>query len=112
LKSYDLFDSIISKLNIEGRISTASAYNDARNSLTGFKTKLNFGQVTVQFLKDYESNEGRRKNNFTIGIYLRHLRAIYNQAIERGIIDQKYYPFGKNRYQIKAPRNIKESFND
>jgi integrase/recombinase XerD len=106
----DLFDSIIKKLNIEGRISTASAYNDARNSLTGFKTKLKFGQVTVQFLKDYESRmKEEGKTISTIGIYLRHLRAIYNQAIERGIIDQKHYPFGKNRYQIKAPRNIKKA---
>ena len=45
----------------------------------------------------------------TIGIYLRHLRAIYNRAIENEIVDQKFYPFGKNRYQIKAPRNIKKA---
>lgn len=107
---YDLFNEVISKLNAEGRISTASAYNDAKNSLTGFKSKLTFKLITVQFLKDYEAQmKSEGKSISTIGIYLRHLRAIYNKAIEAGIVNQKYYPFGKNRYQIKAPRNIKKA---
>jgi integrase/recombinase XerD len=108
---YDLFDEIISKFNAEGRISTASAYKDARNSLAGYKAKLKFKQVTVQFLKNYEARmKEEGKTISTIGIYLRHLRAIYNQSNRKAaIIDQKYYPFGKNRYQIKAPRNIKKA---
>ena len=107
---YDLFDEIISKLNAEGRISTASAYKDARNSLAGYQTNLKFKQVTVQFLKNYEARmKEEGKNISTLGIYIRHFRAIYNRAIEKGIIEQKYYPFGKNRYQIKAPRNIKKA---
>jgi integrase/recombinase XerD len=109
-KVYDLFDEVISKLNSEERFSTALAYKDARNSLDGYKANLKFKQITVQFLKDYEKwmkEEG--KTISTIGIYLRHLRAIFNRAIEREIITQKYYPFGKNRYQIKAPRNIKKA---
>ena len=110
IEVYDLFDEVISKLNREGRISTASAYKDARNSLAGYKSKLNFKQITIQFLKDYEAQlKSEGKSISTIGIYLRHLRAIYNKAIEAAIIDQKYYPFGKNRYQIKAPRNIKKA---
>jgi integrase/recombinase XerD len=44
IEVYDLFDEVISKLNREGRISTASAYKDARNSLAGYKSKLNFKQ--------------------------------------------------------------------
>jgi len=107
---YDLFDEVITKLHAEGRISTASAYNDARNSLAGYKAKLQFKQVTVQFLKNYEARmKEEGKTISTIGIYLRHFRAIYNRAIEKGIIEQKLYPFGKNRYQIKAPRNIKKA---
>ena len=107
---YDLFDVVITKLNTEGRISTASAYKDARNSFAGYKSKLQFKQITVQFLKDYESRmKAEGKTVSTIGIYLRHLRAIYNRAIESRVVDQKFYPFGKNRYQIKAPRNIKKA---
>lgn len=71
---------------------------------------LTFPECTVDFLKEYESNMKREgKSISTIGIYLRHLRAIYNQAIQAGIVDQKRYPFGKNRFQIKAPGNIKKA---
>jgi integrase/recombinase XerD len=76
------------------------------------RRNLSFKQVTVQFLKDYEARTERVKAKpfQRLGIYLRHLRAIYNQSNRKAaIIEQKYYPFGKNRYQIKAPRNIKKA---
>jgi integrase/recombinase XerD len=46
----------------------------------------------------------------TIGIYLRPLRAIFNEAIEEGIIKrEKYYPFGKRRYRIPTSKNTKKA---
>lgn len=107
---YDFFERVISELNSEGRIGTANIYRDAYHSIKLFKSPLTFPQITVDFLKDYETDmKLNDKSISTIGIYLRHLRAIYNQAIEKGIVDQKSYPFGKNRFQIKAPRNIKKA---
>ena len=107
---YHLFDDIIEKLYTEGRIGSASVYNDARNSLKKFKPKLTFLQVNVQLLKEYDAKlKSEGKSISTIGIYMRHLRAVYNRAIEAEIIDQKYYPFGKNKFQIKAPLNIKKA---
>ena len=52
-------------------------------------------------------SEGRSLT--TISIYIRSLRSIYNQAIDADMVDRKYYPFGKNKYQPKAPRNIKKA---
>jgi integrase len=53
------------------------------------------------------------KNNksiSTVGIYLRPLRAIINEAIEEGKISREnHYPFGKRKYQIPASRNIKKA---
>ena len=49
------------------------------------------------------------KSYTTISIYVRHLRTIFNQAIDDDIIDRKLYPFGKNKCQPKAPRNIKKA---
>ena len=107
---YQLFDDTVSKLNSEGRIATATAYKNASQSLKRYKSKLNFTEVNVAFLKDYDSKlKSEGKSISSIGIYLRHFRAIYNKAIEQGIVNQKYYPFGKNKYQIKAPRNIKKA---
>jgi integrase/recombinase XerD len=107
---YALFDQKIDKLKSQEKISTSSIYNDAKNSLKRFKSKLNLMDVTSDFLKNYESymiSEGRSVT--TISIYIRSLRSIYNQAIDAEMVDRKYYPFGKNKYQPKAPRNIKKA---
>jgi integrase len=107
---YALFDQTISDLNSQGRVSTSRVYRDTRNSLMKFKSKLNIMEITPDFLKKYEIHMiSKGKSVTTVGIYLRHLRSIYNQAIDAEIIDRKYYPFGKNKYQIKAPRNIKKA---
>ena len=107
---YGLFDLTIEDLTIQGRMSTAQVYRDSRNSLKRFRSRLKVKEVTTDFLKKYESYMiSNGKSVTTIGIYLRHLRSIYNKAIDAEIIDRKYYPFGKNKYQIKAPRNIKKA---
>ena len=46
----------------------------------------------------------------TVGIKLRHLCPIFNEAIERGIIKkEKCYPFGRRKYRIPTSRNIKKA---
>jgi integrase len=46
----------------------------------------------------------------TQGIYLRSLRAIFNEAIADGIITkEKCYPFGRRKYQIPTARNVKKA---
>ena len=45
----------------------------------------------------------------TIGIYLRALRAIYNNAIVEVEVNAELYPFGKRRYQIPSGRNLKNA---
>ena len=49
------------------------------------------------------------KSPSTIGVYLRSLRTIANQAINDGIISRENYPFGRNRYVIPATLNIKKA---
>lgn len=107
---YALFDQKIDTLKSQGKISTSSIYHDAKGSLKRFKSKLNLMDVTSDFLKNYESymiSESRSVT--TISIYIRSLRSIYNQAIDDEMVDRKYYPFGKSKYQPKAPRNIKKA---
>jgi len=107
---YTMFQITIETLKSEGRISTANIYRDALTSFSKFKSNLTFKEVDIEFLKSYEkkmNTNGQSKS--TTGIYCRHLRAIFNKAIQADIIDQKSYPFGKTKYQIQAPRNIKKS---
>lgn len=45
----------------------------------------------------------------TVGIYGRHIRSVYNDAIENGIVKRDLYPFTKNRYTIPAGTNTKKA---
>lgn len=52
----------------------------------------------------------KKKSITTVGIYVRPLRAILNEAIEEGIISKEsHYPFSKRKYQIPSGKNIKKA---
>ncbi len=108
-------DNYIKQLSKDNRSGTADSYQCAYNSFKKYleskgRKRLNFGDVTPDWLKDYESwmleNE---KSNTTIGIYLRSLRTIINIAIEDGTLAREFYPFGKRKYQIPSGRNVKKA---
>ncbi len=105
------FDTYIKSLYDKGRVGTASSYKTTINSLNEFKKGLHVHDITLALLEDYETymlkNE---KSNTTIGIYLRQLRAIINQAIDAGLLSQDKYPFKK--YEIPASQNIKKALSD
>lgn len=107
---YKNLDIYISTLKSEGKVSTASIYESTFKSLKRFKKKLIFEEVTVKFLNDYEKWMLNSGNSITtVGIYLRSLRAIFNQAIDNGIVGKEIYPFKKKLFQIAAGRNIKKA---
>lgn len=66
----------------------------------------------MSYLNQYEQwmvNE-RKRSRTTVGIKLRSLRAVFNEAIENGIIRRdKSYPFGRRRYQLPTSRNVKKA---
>jgi integrase len=113
---FSAFETYIEYLSKEDRVSTAESYTCALNSLkkrqkSKHRKKLNFWDVTPDWLKDYEKwmlEEGRSRT--TIGIYLRSLRTILNNAISEGNLDRESYPFGKRKYQIPASSNKKKAF--
>lgn len=108
---YQFYDSKISKLKEYGKVGTASNYECSMNSLKTFSSKLSFREVTVEVLNEYERwflTKG--KSISTVGIYLRPLRAIINQAVVEGLISKEHhYPFGKGKYQIPSAKNIKKA---
>ncbi|MEI6950677.1 site-specific integrase [Paraflavisolibacter sp. H34] len=107
---HTLYEEYIGNLLREDRVGSASSYTNSMRSLDNFKKNLKFGDITPELLKDFEKwMIGRGNSISTVGIYLRPLRAIYNEAIAQGIVPRDYYPFGKRRYQIPASRNIKKA---
>lgn len=92
----------IKQLIREGRISTAISYHCSYVSLKKFRGDVSFTIITATYLKEYENwLKSQDISKTTIGIYLRPLRAIFNEAIEDSIIKrEKCYPFGKRKYRI------------
>lgn len=108
---YALYSLYIEKLISQGSIKTATGYKTALNSLKLYHPKLSFVDITPVFLKSYQKlllEQG--KSITTVGIYLRYLRSIYNEAISLGIRSKDVdYPFGKRKYVIPTGKNIKKS---
>ncbi|MBS0645436.1 MAG: site-specific integrase [Verrucomicrobia bacterium] len=105
------FDKYIQHLKHSGQIGTAISYNTTLNSINGFRKNLSLHDITPALLQDYETHllkDG--KSVSTVGIYMRQLRAIINQAIDANVISSDKYPFKK--YQIPAGRNIKKALSE
>ena len=106
-----MFFSCIKRLIKEERLGNAFNYQDTYNSIKKFKGNVLFTDITVSFLNQYEQwmlNKGRAIA--TVGIKLRPLRTVFNEAIEEGLIKrEKCYPFGRRKYQIPTGRNMKKA---
>ncbi len=117
LKSNDMFGSVLSAFdtyidNLDAeQTGTADNYRASITSLESYKKNLKFTDITPTFLKKYEKwmlTNGKSKT--TVGMYLRALRAVYNQQD----IDSKLYPFSrkandKNKYKIPKGSNKKKA---
>jgi integrase len=105
------FDDYIKKLKANDQIGTAISYQTTINSINDFKKNLQIHDITSGFLHEYEKhllNDG--KSISTVGIYMRQLRTIINQAISGGLMAMEKYPFKK--YEIPAGRNIKKALSE
>ena len=104
------FRIYIEKLQGEGRIGTASSYGCAISSLLKFQERISFSEITLDFLKKYERWMMTQGNSATsVGIYLRSLRTLVNEALRDGVVTLQQYPFGKSKYQIPKGQNIKKA---
>ncbi len=101
----------IKRLIREGRISTAVNYHCSWASLRKFRGNVRFEEITTSYLNHYEQQlREENKSKSTIGIYLRPLRAVFNEAAEVGLAKKdKSYPFGRRKYQIPSARKVKKA---
>lgn len=110
---YSCYEEKMQQLLNENRIGSYEAYLNSMVSLKSFRENLKFKDVTVNFLKKYEYFMlAKECSKSTIGIQLRHLRAIMNIAKYAGLITEAEYPFGRqkhNKYEIPSSRNVKKA---
>jgi integrase len=102
-------DDLFIQKNIElmemDRVGTAVVYQCTFKSLKLFHKDavLQPKDITISFLKRYQKWMIDKNNTYsTVGIYLRHLRAILNIAKKNSMLTEVDYPFGKDKFQIPS----------
>jgi integrase/recombinase XerD len=70
---------------------------------------ISFKEINEDFLKKLMSylKITRKNSPQTIANYLIVIRTIFNKAIREGIVDSKFYPFGKGKIIIRFPQSEK-----
>ena len=109
---FSLYEDHILKLKNNGDIGTAVWYSCSMNSVKSYRGKLQFKQVTADFLNNYEKWMLQNERSVTsVSMYTRALRAMFNRAIKANLISQEFYPFGDedDKYQIPVSKNIKKA---
>ncbi len=92
----ECFNFYVRMLKEQGRLRYAGMYEVSYNSFLKYAGTLDipFEDIDVAWLRRYETwmlKQGLAIN--TIGTRVRHLRAVFNMAIEHKVIDKENYPF-------------------
>lgn len=92
----ETFKQFMQRLSDEQRRGYMLSVKQLYNSLIAFNSHLNiyFSEIDMSFIRKYETwlrKSGLAEN--TIGIRFRTLRAIFNLAIENGVVKSEFYPF-------------------
>ena len=61
-----------------------------------------FSAVTVEWLQKCERLWSKNEKHFTIGMHMRNIRTLMNEAKRAGVIKESQYPFGKVCSEIKT----------
>jgi len=111
----DALKDRLQELTEKNRISTAITYQYTIKAIEDYlhsvnRKKLSFAEVTPEWLQSFEDwMTENGKSITTTGMFLRNLRTMVNQAIDKGSLPRENYPFSKNKYQIPAARNVKKA---
>ncbi|MBU2949705.1 site-specific integrase [Tamlana agarivorans] len=109
---FDFWKEQIEDKMLTGRTGSARVGKDTLRTLSQYykKSDLEFKEITPYFLNKFEIY--LRKRGYTdggLGVRMRELRALFNKAIENGIVDEKYYPFKKYKVSKFKSGNVKKA---
>jgi integrase len=123
------------RLTEQGDVSSAAVFNTTARSFERFaiykkittEKSLNVPMqiITKKMLQHYEAwmlqygKSAKKKGNpetaatiTTVGIFIRNIRTVFNEAVEAKVIDKDLYPFGKGGYTVPASANKKKALNE
>lgn len=102
----------IAQLNKAGRTGNAQVLVSTYNSFFQFVNdeSLTFQDLDYELLHQYEVFLRSKGNtNGGIGVKMRAIRSLYNQASKAGLVDEKYYPFKKFQISKFKSRSTKRA---
>ncbi|UUF15190.1 MULTISPECIES: site-specific integrase [Flavobacterium] len=104
------FKAKISNLKKEDRIGSMDMCRTVLNNLEKFNgTNISFETISVEWLKKFEKYLLIDKSYSTVGMHMREIRTIMNEAKKAGVIKDTQYPFGKDKYEIKTAEGQKKA---
>ena len=111
---YGFFEEADEYLRLLKKEGKYNRYVSDKPRVEGLKTflkgkKVSFEELDIGTLKAFKASlKGDKKLTERSAInYLIVIRTIYNLAIKKGLVEQRYYPFGHGKVQIKFPEVIK-----
>jgi integrase len=90
----DVFNERIEYYKSNEQINTGDIYTSTRNIITQFaKGDIYFESITLIWLRDFETwlRKEKKVNNTTINMRIRHLKTIWNIAIDEEIISNNLF---------------------
>jgi site-specific recombinase XerD len=105
-------EEIISEMKLSGRIGNARVYYDTLNSIMRFQRNryLTFKEINYIYLEKYENYlRSRGGTDGGIGVRMRGIRALFNFAIKRNIINENIYPFKVYKVSKLKSRAVKKA---
>lgn len=109
----------IDRLKSLDQLGTAQLYELSLKSLLAFNKEifgkesniLYFKEITPIWLEKYEKDMivSKNRSSTTVSMYLRCLKAIFNNAIADKDIEIDLFPFGRRKYQIPNYQKVKKS---
>lgn len=102
----------VEDLKTARRNGSAKAYKDTYNSFFSFQknTNISFIEINHAMLDKYETFLRANKNtDGGIAFKMRQLRALFNDAVKKEIVPEKYYPFKTYKISKLKGRNVKKA---
>jgi len=105
-------EEIISEMKESNRMGNARVYYDTLNSVMRFQRNrhLTFKEINYTYLEKYENYlRSRGGTDGGIGVRMRGIRALFNFAIKRNVINENLYPFKIYKVSKLKSRAVKKA---
>jgi len=98
----EAFDRKISLLYSQAKVNSYYRVISSKKAILEFGgSNLSFKSITPEWLMSCEENwRSIGYSSATINIYMKALKAEFNELVRNGVINQKNNPFGRGRYSI------------